>query len=213
MNILFIGAHTDDIEHGAGGTLARLLKKKEHNVLYLTLSRCTDLPRNKGILEDQAAITSYINERGGTVWMFDLQNRLLPEGRYPWKIREILESARDNFHPHIVFTHWKHDIHQDHKAVVGECLRVFRNLTVLGYECVRSCPGFAPNFFISLSEEDLREKAKLINLYETQRELYYNVESVIESLAVARGAIIGQALAEGFDLVRMVAGESCVQLL
>ena len=212
MNILFVGAHTDDIEHGAGGLLSSLLQGKKHSVRYLSLSRCTDLARNKKILEDQEAVQEYIESYGGSVRMMHLPNRYLPE--FKQEIREVLEEEKKSFCPHIVFTHSRHDIHQDHKAVADECLRVFRNGTILGYECLRSCPQFVPNFFVVLEEKAIRNKIELLSLYKTQKELYYLTSSSTESLAMTRGAMIGEPYAEGFDLVRMVSGgETCVQLL
>ena len=91
---------------------------------------------------------------------------------------------------------------------------VFRNVTILGYECLRSCPQFVPNFFVVLEEKAIRNKIELLSLYKTQKELYYLTSSSTESLAMTRGAMIGEPYAEGFDLVRMVSGgETCVQLL
>lgn len=200
MNILFTGAHTDDIEHGAGGVFCRYLQEGKHKIRYVSFSRCTDLARNKGILMEQDKVCEYIEKYNGSVHMMNFSNRQFPSCTEV--IRERLENEQLSFSPDIVFTHWKHDIHQDHKTLADECIKVFRNNTVLGYECIRSCPDFIPNMFIALNKEDIQNKINLLSLYETQKNLYYTDDSVIRSLAVVRGANIGKLFAEGFDLVR-----------
>ena len=204
MNYLFIGAHTDDIEHGAGGFLCRALSNPEDKVYYLTFSKCTDLSRNLRIEKDQEAVKDYIQQRGGHVEMLDLPNRCL--GNHGQEIRGHLEQIRNNFQPDIVFSHWEHDIHQDHKAVADETIRVFRNFSTLSYECLRSCPGFAPNAFYALKEEEISAKVQLLSLYKTQKELYYLARSATKSLASMRGVAIGCLYAEGFSIVRLVCG-------
>jgi LmbE family N-acetylglucosaminyl deacetylase len=205
MNVLFVGAHTDDIEHGAGGLFCRALLGKEHSVQYLSFSRCTDLARNKNIVGDQDRVEQHIQQHGGQVLMLDLPNRRLPD--HAELIRERLERTRDTFNPDVVFTHWEHDIHQDHRVVAEESIRVFRNGTIMAYECVRSCPGFAPNAFYALDDDDVTAKINLLSMYKTQKGMYYLARSATRTLASVRGVAIGQKYAEGFIAVRMVFGK------
>jgi len=211
MNILFVGAHPDDIEHSAGGLLCQLLKDEKHKVRYLIFSKCTNLERNEGILAEIRRVEKYITRRGGRVRALDFPNRRLAE--YSSIIRTELEWERDSFHPDMVFTHWMGDVHQDHKIVAEESLRVFRNSTILGYEVLRSCPQFTPNFFVALPAEAVEMKVELLAMYETQAKLYYNASEAIRSLAVVRGANIGRPFAEGYHLVRMITGENVCALL
>lgn len=201
-NILFTGAHPDDIEHGSGALFCMLLKEKKHKVKYLAFSKCTDLPRNAGIVNEIEEVKKYITNNNGAVTILDLPNRKLPE--HSWEIREHLWEEKENFNPDVIFTHWGNDIHQDHKVIFDECIRVFRNKSILSYECIRSCPQFNSNFYITMTEEDIKLKLKLLYLYKTQKELYYNQEQVLWSLARLRGALIGEQLAEGYYVVRII---------
>jgi LmbE family N-acetylglucosaminyl deacetylase len=211
MNILFTGAHPDDIEHGAGGIFCRLLRQKKHKVKYLSFSYCTDLERNRKIKDDINNIQHHLEELGCEFLMLDFPNRKFPKDAF--EIREVLEHEKVFFNPSIVFTHWEGDIHQDHQVVANECYRVFRNQTILGYECLRSCPKFAPSVFLLIDQIDLDSKIDLLSLYKTQA-LYYNSEQALRGLATVRGIEVGRDLAEGFSLVRMVSGGSeCVSLL
>lgn len=132
--------------------------------------------------------------------MLDFPNRRLPE--HSWEIREVLEKEKDWYD--VIVTHWINDINQDHKCVAEECLRVFRNKSILSYECIRSCPQFVSNYYIPLTEEDIELKLKLLCLYKTQKSLYYNQESALRSQAILRGAEIGENFAEGYFAVRMI---------
>lgn len=183
-----------------------MLKEKKHNVKYLSFSKCTDLPRNAGILDEIEAVKKYIITNNGSVTMLDLPNRKLPE--HSWEIREVLEKKKDWYD--VIITHWMNDINQDHKTVAEECLRVFRNKTILTYECIRSCPQFASNFYVSITEEDIKLKLNLLYLYKTQKLLYYNRESALRSQAILRGAEIGENFAEGYFAVRIIRRSKCV---
>lgn len=202
MKALFIGAHTDDIEHGAGGLFCKLLGDG-HDVRYLVFSRCTDLPRNRGIADDVQRLEDVVAGAGGFTRILDLENRRLPEQAET--VREALEDEASEC-PHLVVTHWSGDIHQDHRTVAEESLRVFRNSNVLSYPCLRSCPGFQANFYVDLSAKNVEAKISLLALYRTQASLYYNRPEVHRSLAVVRGAECGRPFAEGYNLVRMVVG-------
>jgi LmbE family N-acetylglucosaminyl deacetylase len=166
MNVLFLGAHTDDIEHGAGGVLSKFMPSVDLKIRYLTFSRCTDLYRNKSILEDQKSVSLYLEEHNVDYSMLDFSNRKL--NNFTEEIRQCLEHERDIFDPSIIFTHWRNDIHQDHKTVFDESIRVFKNKNLLEYQCIPSCPAFSSNFFIPLLEEEIENKIFMLSLFKTQ---------------------------------------------
>jgi LmbE family N-acetylglucosaminyl deacetylase len=202
VNVLFIGAHTDDIEHGAGATMLALSSRTDVKIFYLTLSLCKDIERNKLIGQDQERARNKLNELNIDVSMLDFPNRRLNE--HSFEIRLAFEHIRDTFLPDVIYTHWTEDIHQDHKAVAEESLRVFRNQTVYAYECIRSCPRFFANHFFPISEDELLKKIELVQMYETQANLRYNLPQVTRALAITRGAEIGRDFAEGFLVVRSI---------
>ena len=210
MRVLFVGAHTDDIEHGAGGLLCKLMKGQSTNITYLCLSRCTDIPRNATILEDQEVVTRFLTANKVTVDMRDFPNRRLAE--HAFEIRELLEQVKEEFKPDLVITHWMRDIHQDHRLVAEESFRVFRNTSVISYECTRSCPEFAANFFVDLTEQEVGAKIDLLALYKTQASLYYNKPDVVRAVAIMRGVEVGIPFAEGYSVIRLIGSNQCVPL-
>jgi LmbE family N-acetylglucosaminyl deacetylase len=210
MRVLFVGAHTDDIEHGAGGLLCKLIKKQFDDITYLCLSRCTDIPRNATILKDQEEVTRFLTANNVAVTMYNFPNRRLAQ--HAFEIRELLESVKENMKPDLVITHWVKDIHQDHRLVAEESFRVFRNTSVISYECTRSCPEFAANYFVDLTRDEVEAKIELLALYKTQANLYYNKPDVVRALAIMRGVEVGQSFAEGYSIIRLIGSGKCAPL-
>jgi LmbE family N-acetylglucosaminyl deacetylase len=200
--VLFVGSHTDDIEHGAGGLLAKCIANPDIQVSYVTMSRCLDLERNEKLALDQERVKEYFNSIGVSCSMLDFPNRLL--STVSLLIRQELENIRDKFNPTLVVSHWMGDIHQDHKYLAEEVARVFRNHSVLGYQVLRSCPRFSPNYYVKLTEKELEQKIQLVNMFETQTTLYYNKPESIRGCACMRGVEIGCEFAEAYFTDRMI---------
>lgn len=197
--ILFVGAHLDDIELGAGGLLIRSLEGGVRPQI-LIFSDCEDQPGNEGITQEFERSMDYLG-----IKEYDLLR--LPNMRLPShadQIRETLEKYKERGETDLVVTHSLETIHQDHSAVAQECQRVFRYVSVIGYEDFKSCPRFSPTLFVPLSEGQLEKKAKLISIYKTQfRRRYYRVEN-LRSLARMRGFQVGVPYAEAFDVARLI---------
>lgn len=193
--ILFTGAHTDDIELGCGGILTKVINQK-YDICYLTFSNCRDLPRNKFIVLDQNRIQEFLLEKGVQVIMEDFANRRFDSNSY--EIRQRLQAIKESFNPDFVFTHWRGDQHQDHEVLANNCLRIFKDQTVIEYETLRSSFGFNPNLFIPITESEIEGKFNLLSLYESQKSLYYFSLDLVRSHAVFRGCPIGSQYAEAF---------------
>ncbi len=200
MKILFLGAHTDDIEHAAGATMSKEMEAGT-SIIYRTFSRCLDLPRNAGLEHDQQNVQSYLTKRGVDVQMLDFTNRELQ--KHAAEIRLVLEKIRDTHDIDLVFTHDPNDLNQDHQTIYQESIRVFRNHSVLLYQCMRSSNKFQPNYFVEITEDLLNKKLELLNLFKTQASLYYNNKEVIRALAITRGAECGSQLAEAFQVFKL----------
>lgn len=197
--ILFLGAHTDDIEIGAGGLLFLALQEPTCKVHYLSFSLCRDLPRNINIREDQERILSFLREeRINSIGMLNFRNKhLSAEGEH---IRKELEK----FSPDIVVTHSRNDLHQDHKAIMEETTRVFKKQTILEYEIPHSCSNFSPDLFIGLSIETFEKKLNLIEMYQSQKDVYYIGRDKISATAKFRGLQCGYNMAEAYKVNKVV---------
>jgi LmbE family N-acetylglucosaminyl deacetylase len=120
------------------------------------------------------------------------------------EILEYLIKLNQSFHPDIVFTHTKADLHQDHKTVTEECLRAFRGTSVLGYDVIRSSYGFFPNFLVEVDEGDVQKKVNALAAYSTYRTKYYFDEEITRATLIRNGALVERRYAEGFDTLRII---------
>lgn len=197
-SVLFVGAHPDDVETGALGLLFGFRDVKIH---YVVMSKCMDIPRNQRILEEYGEVTKRLSAISR---IFDLPNRALSV--YGKEMREILEGYRDDEQVRAVVCPSINDIHQDHKAVADEVIRVFRRHTVLFYELAHSCPLFEPRLFIPLEESRVKQKLELISLYQSQRTQRYMQEKVILATMQFRGFQCGCDFAEAFEIWRIIGG-------
>lgn len=200
--ILFVGAHPDDIEIGAGALLAQLSKIPDVELLCATISDNQKNPKLKNIVEEHYKSMAILGIREEDILMKDFETRNFPRDRQ--EILEFLYELNGTFNPDIVFTHSEADIHQDHGVVTTEALRAFRGRTVLGFDVLRSSYGFFPHFLVEVSEEEAGLKVKALEAYETYRTRYYFDPEIIRSTLVRHGALAERPFAEGFDILRIV---------
>jgi LmbE family N-acetylglucosaminyl deacetylase len=200
--ILFVGAHPDDIEIGAGALLAQISKNSTASLLCATISDNQKNPRLEKVVDEHYKSMAILGISEEEIVMKDFETRNFPRDRQ--KILEFLYELNTTFKPNIVFTHSEADIHQDHGVVTTEALRAFRGTTVLGFDVLRSSYGFFPHFLVEVSESEAELKVEALEAYETYRTKYYFDPEIIRSTLVRHGALAERPYAEGFDILRIV---------
>jgi LmbE family N-acetylglucosaminyl deacetylase len=200
-NILFVGAHPDDIELGCGAFLHHILPFSE--VLCVTLSDNQKNPALKNVVEEHMASFAALGVRENQIMIEKFETRKFPDLRQ--EILEYLLKLRKDFHPDMVFVHTKADIHQDHNVVTEEALRAYRGTTVLGFDVVRSSYGFFPHFLVEVSQADVDAKLAALAEYKTYLDKYYFDPSLLRATMLRHGALAERPYAEGFDILRIVA--------
>ncbi|MBU0899141.1 MAG: PIG-L family deacetylase [Nanoarchaeota archaeon] len=198
MNILFVGAHPDDVEMGASGLLVKMSEKAECRVLVF--SDCEEQPGNQGISQEFQNAMSILGVKESKLLNFP--NTRLPEKNN--EIRQVLEETKKEFNPDIVVIHDIDTLHQDHRTVSEECLRVFRNSSVLMYEDMKSVENFKPNLIVSLTPEQFNKKLQALDCYKTQERRYYYDLETIKSLARVRGKQMNAEIGEAYKIHRFI---------
>lgn len=198
--VLFLGAHPDDIEIGCGALIHNIVQKTE--ILCVTLSDNHKNPDLKNVKGEHIKSMQVLNVPEENLVFGPFQTRVFPDSRQ--EILEYFLKLRKDFHPDLIFTHSKQDVHQDHNTMTDEALRAFRGITVLGFDVVRSSHGFFPHFLVEVSEEDVNAKIKALAEYETYRDRYYFNAELTRSIMVRHGALAERPFAEGFDILRIV---------
>lgn len=146
-SVVCVGAHADDIEIGAGGTIAAIAKT-QHSTRFTFIVLTADARRRdeavasaKALLGDRVAI-----EFG------EFEDTYLPY-RDPSGVKDFLKITLPS-DADLVIGPNRHDAHQDHRFVSELIGEVCRDQLILGYEIVK-CDGDLgkPNIYFELTAE------------------------------------------------------------
>lgn len=198
--VLFLGAHPDDIELGAGALIHHIRDKSE--ILCATLSDNQKNPTLKDVVKEHRASMAVLGVKPENDIIETFETRKFPHLRQ--EVLEYLLKLRREFKPQIIFCHSQNDIHQDHNVVTQEALRAYRGMTVLGFDVVRSSYNFFPHFLVDVTEEDVEKKIEALSQYKTYHNLYYFDPDLLRSTMIRHGALAERNYAEGFDILRVV---------
>ena len=198
--LLFIGAHPDDIEIGAGALIAHTSKLTD--ITCVTLSDNQKNPELKNLVQEHYKSMGKLGIPREKTILGKFETRRFPHFRQ--EILEYMLALNSDYKPDIIFTHSKADIHQDHVTVMEEGLRAFRGITVLGFDVLRSTYGFFPNFLVEVNEEDMNKKIAALAEYKTYLSKYYLSPEITRATLIRQGALTERPYAEGFDILRIV---------
>ena len=182
--VLCLGAHSDDIEIGCGGTILRLIEKSDRIEFYwLVLSSNPERAK-----EAQGSANAFLRGvRRKTIVVKSFRDGFLPYIGAP--VKECFEEFKKSFTPDVIFTHFQHDLHQDHRMVCELTWNTFRNHLILEYEIPKYDADLrSPNFFVPLSRSISRRKVKfLMSYFGTQRSKQWFSEDLFYGLLRLRG--------------------------
>ena len=199
-NVLFLGAHPDDIELGCGALLSNIAAKAK--VTCVTLSDNQTNPKLGNLVEEHYRSMAILGLARDAVLLGKFETRYFPRDRQ--EILEYLYEINTRHKPDLVFVHTAADIHQDHRVVTEEALRAFRGVSLLGFDVLRSSYGFFPEFLIEVDEKDVERKLGALAEYKTYAGKYYFDPEVIRATLIRHGALAERPFAEGFDILRIV---------
>ncbi len=201
--MLFLGAHPDDIESGAGGLLARMSNEPgKHDCICMVFSTTAEQPGNENILKELKDSMRHAGLPESNLKVLDIPNTRFPENAH--KIRRALEEVRDKWAPDIIVTHYLDNTHQDHKCLAEETVRVFRTHTILMYEDLKSTPRFVPNMTIALTDKELDKKVRMMESYKSQFRRHYHDTEYLRSIARMRGKRLGLDWGEAYHIYHMI---------
>jgi len=200
LSILAIGAHPDDIEIGAGGTLLGLAASQPGlQARYVVL---TGTPERQ--LEARAAAAAFLPADGLIVELLGL-----PEGRLPavWgQVKEALEAVARSGRPDLILAPGPGDAHQDHRTIAEIIPTVFRDQLCLHYEIPKWDGDLGrPAMYVPLSEQAARRKVELLHkCFPSQQRRDWWDDEVFLGLARLRGMECRAPYAEAFTCTKSV---------
>ncbi len=184
LKILCIGAHSDDIEIGCGGTILKLLRSHpESHVIWVVLTASGE--RKK---EAVKSATAFLQGAGSK----RIITKAFRESYLPsqWEnVKEYLEDLKRLMEPDLIFTHSRQDLHQDHRVVCELTWNTYRRHQILEYEIPKYDGDLGqPNLFVPLSDEIAERKVRLlIEGFATQRSKGWFTEETFYGLLRIRG--------------------------
>jgi LmbE family N-acetylglucosaminyl deacetylase len=159
LAVLCIGAHSDDIEIGAGATILGWIDRGVRlDVHWAVLSAIG--PR---ATEAQASANTFLANAARVV--VDLAE--FKDGFFPYQgvdIKIWFEALRRRTSPDVILCHWRHDAHQDHREVSKLTWNTFRDHTILEYEIPKwDGDTGQPNVYIPASKALMERKTQLLH--------------------------------------------------
>ena len=182
--ILCLGAHSDDIEIGLGGSLMKLAEHISNLEVWWVVF-CA-----QGSRAEEARLSA--NDFLAGVEHKKIKVGSFRESYFPseWPaIKDWFEDIKVNFDPDLVFTHYRDDRHQDHRVLSDLAWNTFRNHLVLEYEILKYDGDLGqPNFYLPLTVHMCSRKIDfLFKHFKTQATRHWFTRDTFESLLRIRG--------------------------
>lgn len=193
--ILCLGAHSDDIEIGCGGTLLNL--QHQHpaaKIVWVVFS--AEYPRDCEARRSAHAFLS--NGLQHEVRVHSFRTSFFPyQGE---AIKEKFESIKQQYSPDLVLTHYRDDRHQDHRLISDFTWNTFRAHLILEYEIPKYDGDVgAPNVFVPLTDHTAEKKVShLMSHFQTQSNKHWFTPDLFQAMMRIRGMECGTRYAEGF---------------
>jgi N-acetylglucosamine malate deacetylase 1 len=199
-SILAIGAHPDDIELGCGGSIAKLASAGARvHALIFSKGRRGSLSEADRAIETETALCRLGVQR---ITVCDFKDTML--WMHVTDLIEVIERHVAEVAPERVYTMFKGDRHQDHRAVFEASAVGCRNVhQFLGYETPSSYPNFRPTVFEQI-DLYLETKVEAIKTHVSQGKRLYMQEEKIRAAAQFRGAQVNLGPCEGFVSYKMI---------
>jgi LmbE family N-acetylglucosaminyl deacetylase len=182
--VLVIGAHPDDIEIGCGGTFLKLIEQRDvSEVVWIVLSGNAVRTR-----EAKASAEAML---GDTI-SHKIMLRSFEDGFFPYDgraIKSFFEDVKSEFSPDLIFTHQRHDLHQDHRVCCELTWNTFRDHLILEYEVPKYDGDIGqPNLFVPLDESVRARKVRhLTTAFPSQLPKRWFSEELFTGLMRLRG--------------------------
>jgi LmbE family N-acetylglucosaminyl deacetylase len=203
LRVLCLGAHSDDIEIGCGGTILRLVAEGwKLDVRWIVF--CSNETRGEEARGSAKEFLGGVSQQSISIERF--RDGFLPYSGPP--VKEYFEELKKEPSPDVIFTHTRADLHQDHRLLCELTWNTFRDHLILEYEIPKFDGDLGlPNFFVHLDENVTRQKVELLmKHFGTQRSKDWFTEDTFYGLMRLRGVESRSRTryAEGFHCRKVV---------
>jgi LmbE family N-acetylglucosaminyl deacetylase len=184
LTVLCLGAHSDDIEIGAGATLLSMIDRGVRlDVQWYVLSGAGERER-----EAKLSAADFLSDAAkAKVEVMSFRDGFFPEQGEA--IKSWFETLKQRLNPDLILTHRRNDAHQDHRQVCRLTWNTFRDHCILEYEIPKWDGDLGrPNIYVPVSARVLRRKIELLMLhFGSQRSKQWFDQETFRGLARLRG--------------------------
>ena len=184
LSVLCLGAHSDDIEIGAGATLLQWIEAG----IRLDVQWCVLSANGPREAEARSSAVDFLEgaERGR------VEIHHFRDGFFPAQSAEIkswFEQLKARAEPDVILTHRGDDAHQDHRETSRLTWNTFRDHVILEYEIPKWDGDLGqPNFYVPVSAAAMTRKVELlVRHFGTQRSKHWFDAETFRGLARLRG--------------------------
>jgi LmbE family N-acetylglucosaminyl deacetylase len=190
LEVLALGAHPDDIEIGCSATIIKLAQLYPHlSINWVVFSG--DANRKKEANNSAKELLKKVTRKNFTFYNFK-------DGFFPYEgrlIKECFEEIKVNTAPDIIFTHFRNDLHQDHRLINEMAWNTFRDHLILEYEIPKyDGDTQVPNFYVSVDDNIVDQKIDLImKNFPSQKNKHWFTPDTFKGIMRLRGVEAGGA--------------------
>jgi LmbE family N-acetylglucosaminyl deacetylase len=205
LKFLCLGSHSDDIEIGCGGTILQLARQYPDATFHWWVFSATGVRAT----EAKCAALRFT----GSARLAEPVLMSFPDGFLPYvgsEVKAIFEELKRDLSPDLIFTHNRHDAHQDHRLIAELTWNTFRNHLILEYEIPKYDGDLGqPALFVPLQAETYQSKVRIImDSFQSQHSKHWFQPETFLALMRLRGMECNSpsGYAEAFYCRKMVLG-------
>ncbi len=158
LRLLCIGAHSDDIEIGCGGTILRLLSEYDGVEVHWVVLAATGSRNGEAIVSANRFLADAKKKK--------IITRHFRGSFFPYQggeIKSFFEKLKRKLSPDLILTHYRHDLHQDHRLISELTWNTYRNHLIFEYEIIKYDGDLgSPNVFVPLDKDICQKKIDYI---------------------------------------------------
>ena len=184
LRVLCLGAHSDDIEIGCGGTILKLIEQYPNASFHWIVFGANN-PR-RAVEANTSAHVFLAQAKEKNIVVKGFRDSFFPYTGV--EIKEYFEQLKP-LAPDLILTHCRSDLHQDHRLLCELTWNTFRDHLIWEYEIPKYDGDLGtPNLFVPLDEVTCQKKIKyILDNFETQGERHWFTSDTFMGLLRLRG--------------------------
>jgi LmbE family N-acetylglucosaminyl deacetylase/CheY-like chemotaxis protein len=205
-NILFIGAHPDDIELGCGGTLIKHVQNGDNAYALIFTNGEKGMAELNEKIDRQQESTQALTLAGvplSNIYFLQYPDTELWQHRQ--EVMNAISKFCETFQIQLIYTHSNKAHHQDHVTIFDETMRgAKKTWGIMAYESHGATnPAFSPTLFVDITDV-IAKKIAMLNFHQSQiSKNSLKIESVV-ALAQFRSSQSEEFhYAEAFEIIKM----------